>query len=85
MEKRIQEGQWPVSAPTIIPTEEMHTEQGAKGAPPDEFMLSPPFTLLLPTIPSLCLPPYNPKKLLFFSLTEQHCSVPRVLVKQTLE
>lgn len=57
MERKIQEGQWPVSAPTIIPTEEMHTEQGAKGAPGDEFMLSPPFTLLLPTIPSLCLPP----------------------------
>lgn len=62
MERKIQEGQWPASAPTIIPTVGMHTEQGvqrAKGAPLDAFMLSPPFTLPLPTAPLLCLFPFK--------------------------
>lgn len=69
MEKKIQEGQWPASAPTIIPTVEMHTEQGAqraKGAPLDAFMLSPPFTLLLPTIPSLCFFPFQSEQTVIF-------------------
>lgn len=56
----------------------MHTEQGvqrAKGAPLDAFMLSPPFTLLLPTIPSLCLFPFKSEQSVIFPLTEQHRGV----------
>lgn len=71
MERKIQAGQWPASAPTIIPTVEMHTEQGAQqrakgGAPLDAFLLSPPFPLLLPTIPSLCLFPLKPEQTVIF-------------------
>lgn len=48
----------------------MHTEQGApraKGAPLDAFMLSPPFTLPLPTLPSLCLLPSKTEQTGIFS------------------
>lgn len=37
-----------------------------RGAPLDAFMLSPPFTLLLPTIPSLCLFPFQSEQTVIF-------------------
>lgn len=36
------------------------------GAPLDAFLLSPPFPLLLPTIPSLCLYPMKPEQTVIF-------------------
>lgn len=43
-----------------------------RGAPLDAFMLSPPFPLLLPTIPSLCLFPFKPEQtVIFLSLSSR--------------